>query len=338
MDIVTQGLLGAALAQTTARSRSAPDIAEVRVATLVGALAGMAPDVDALLRSQTDPLLFLDYHRHFTHALVFIPLGAAIVALVLAPFLGRRLGFGRLYLYAFSGYVLAGLLDACTSYGTHLFWPFMDRATSWHIIAIVDPVFSLILLIAVVWSFLKRRRASAWIGLSCCAGYLLLAGWQQHQALTSATTLASSRNHAPVHHIVKPTIGNIILWRSVYQWDGQIYADAIRVAPFAQAKTYAGESAPLLTQTALKGDALPDPALERFARFSEGWLVSHPTRSGLVGDARFSMLPTDLIPLWGIEPDPGHISGFRFVTDRTLSRTDRERFTHMLFGRTPTQQ
>ena len=41
---------------------------------MLGALAGAAPDLDVLIRSETDPLLALQYHRHFTHALLIAPL------------------------------------------------------------------------------------------------------------------------------------------------------------------------------------------------------------------------------------------------------------------------
>src|SRR5690606_29471703 len=50
----------------------------------LGALGGMAPDLDVIIRSASDPLLALEYHRHFTHSLAFIPIGGLLVA---APFL-----------------------------------------------------------------------------------------------------------------------------------------------------------------------------------------------------------------------------------------------------------
>ena len=114
MDIVTQGLLGATVAQACARPK------EVRLASLVGFCAPLLADADALIRSSEDPLLFLESHRHFTHALLFIPVGALLASLVRWVGLRSRLAFKRIYLYAFLGYATAGFLDACTSYGTHL--------------------------------------------------------------------------------------------------------------------------------------------------------------------------------------------------------------------------
>lgn len=66
MDPVSQGTLGAVFAQTQGSAKY------LGKAALIGALAGMAPDLDVLIRSNEDPLLFLEFHRQFTHSLLFI--------------------------------------------------------------------------------------------------------------------------------------------------------------------------------------------------------------------------------------------------------------------------
>ena len=68
MDPLTQGLLGATAA---ANSRLAK--APRAVALGLGFLGGLAADPDVLLRSTSDPLLFLPFPRQSTHSLVFIP-------------------------------------------------------------------------------------------------------------------------------------------------------------------------------------------------------------------------------------------------------------------------
>ncbi len=64
MDPLSQGVLGASASQSIA---SEPG--KQRLSLLVGLLAGMAPDLDVLIRSAEDPLLFLDFHRQFTNSL-----------------------------------------------------------------------------------------------------------------------------------------------------------------------------------------------------------------------------------------------------------------------------
>ena len=65
MDPFSQAAIGAAAAQSASAAKTA------RQALVIGAVAGMAPDLDVLIQSSTDPLLALEYHRQFTHSLLF---------------------------------------------------------------------------------------------------------------------------------------------------------------------------------------------------------------------------------------------------------------------------
>lgn len=77
MDPISQAALGALAPQALLRAPTATKRHLLRVGC-IGALAGMAPDLDVLIRSSSDPLLQLEFHRQFTHSLVFIPIGAAL--------------------------------------------------------------------------------------------------------------------------------------------------------------------------------------------------------------------------------------------------------------------
>ena len=87
MDPVTQGAVGAALPLAT-RNRS-----RVRLAATIGFIAGMAPDLDFLIRAPNDTLFFLEFHRQFSHSLFFIPIGSALIAISLYGLLGSLLSF-----------------------------------------------------------------------------------------------------------------------------------------------------------------------------------------------------------------------------------------------------
>lgn len=334
MDLLTQGLLGATLAQAGAPPWDA------RVAAGVGFGAGLLADADALIQSGQDPLLVLEYHRHFTHALVFIPVGALVAALLLWPLLRKRLSFPRLYGYALLGYGLAGLLDACTSYGTLLFWPFSDERVAWSIIAIVDPVFTLLLLGSLAIGWRGRRPAAARVGLALAAAYLALGVVQHLRALDVARELAASRGHPAQRLLVKPTMANLVLWRSVYVHGGRAYADGVRVGLPGNVRVFPGESAPLVDGSApLPAAPAGSVALEdvrRFVRFSDGYAALHPTRPHFIGDVRYAMLPTSVMPLWGVALNPADPDAHaRFVADRTLTPAMRQRFFDMLLGRSP---
>ncbi|MEX1237889.1 MAG: metal-dependent hydrolase, partial [Pseudomonadales bacterium] len=79
MDPVTQGVLGASLPQAASNyvvtHEPGTKLRQLGTIGWLGCLSGMAPDLDILIQSPTDPILFLEYHRQFTHALIFIPVG-----------------------------------------------------------------------------------------------------------------------------------------------------------------------------------------------------------------------------------------------------------------------
>ena len=114
MDPVTQGAFGAIFAQTISSKK------KILVGSIVGCFAGLAPDLDIFIRSASDPLLKLEYHRQFTHSLIFIPIGALIVTLFSRLLFKKYLSWSETYLFSFLGLATHGLLDACTSYGLSL--------------------------------------------------------------------------------------------------------------------------------------------------------------------------------------------------------------------------
>ena len=331
MDLVTQGLLGAALAQGGARRE------EVRTATGIGFAAGLLADIDILIRSSADPLLNLEFHRHFTHALVFVPIGALLAALLVWPLVRCRLGFGRTYLFALLGFSLSGVLDASTSYGTHLFWPFSASRVAWNIISILDPVFTLLLLGAVLWGLRQRMPTPARVGLVLAAAYLTL-GWYQHdQVEKAAMDLARLRGHSVERMVVKPTLGNLLLWRSVYLSGDQFHVDALRLVPGGTARIYPGGKLQHLVPRRdihVPPDSRLHRDLLRFDAFSDGHLVRHPRYESVLGDIRYAMLPDSLEPLWGIRVDMKQPDQHaRYETFRDASLASRKRFLSLLLGK-----
>jgi len=332
MDLLTQGLVGSALAQSFSESK-----AQHRAA-LCGAIAGLAPDLDTLISSSADPLLNLDYHRHFSHSLAFIPVGASIVALLIWFVARRRFSFRETWLACFLGYGTHGLLDACTSYGTHLLWPFALDRISWNLVSIIDPLFSLPLLILVILGVWHRRIWAPRAASLFCLSYLLFAFSQHRVAEIAQAELISQRDHNATKHIIKPSIGNIFLHRSVYLHDGIYYVDGIHVFPGLSPKIYpGGEIEALKIKEAfplLKEDTPQAKDVSRFDQLSDGYLCQHPEADEVIGDIRYGMLPTSKSPLWGVKinttnPD----ESVEFVKYRTVGKTDLNMFYRMLFRR-----
>ncbi|MCH6256636.1 metal-dependent hydrolase [Puniceicoccaceae bacterium K14] len=334
MDPISQGALGAIASASTAPKK------EIRIATLIGWAAGMLADADIFIRSKSDPLLNIEFHRHFSHSLIFIPIGAIIAALAFSPILRKQLHFSKIYLYALLGYATAGLLDACTTYGTQLLWPFSSSRIAWSIISIIDPVFTLTILALLVIGFFKRKAKLSQIAALFAFTYLVF-GYHQHQKASNAQfQLAESRGHAEAKKLsVKPSIGNLALWRSLYEHNGQLYIDAIRVNYFGYThQVYPGHAAPLVDKIELKasiplGSALAHD-IDRFAEFSDDYLIFHPSKENILADARYSMVPNSLEPLWGIEIDEQKPDVHApFLNFRSRDKTTIEKFKSMLFGK-----
>jgi inner membrane protein len=331
MDPVTHGLIGGTL------SGSFSDRQYLRPAALLGATAAMLPDLDVLIDSASDPLLQLEYHRQFSHSLFLAPVIALIATALWWWLIKKNMSFRQAYVFSLAGAATAGLADVFTSYGVQLFWPFATTLYSWNLISVFDPLFSLGLVIALAFAVYLKHRGAARYGIGWLTIYLAFAIGQQMRAQNVADSLAHQRNHHPKKVIVKPTIANELLWSIRYVNGDTLYADGVRLMPFADPLIYEGSSAPLLNWEVrfeeLKGRTLYDDIV-RFDALSNGVLIKHPNHENVIGDGRYAMLPTSVEPLWGIEIDttsPGRHVEFR--TFRDAPAKVRNRFLNMLLGR-----
>lgn len=300
MDPLSQGSLGASLAQGASNKTT------VRSAALLGCLGGLAPDLDILIFSTTDPLLFLEFHRQFTHSIFFIPIGALIVAAVLHRFLGKGLSFKQTYLFCLLGYATHGALDACTTYGTQLLWPLSNERFAWNNISIIDPLFTLPIFALVVIGTVKKipwlpRLAFIW-GIS----YLSFGLYQRDIAEAAGYQLAQERGHAPIRLEAKPGFANLFLWKVVYEANERFYIDAIRIG--YKPKVFPGTSVEKLQLEKhlswLDFGSQQATDVERFRWFSNDYLAMDPVTPNRVIDVRYSVVPNEIDPLWAIDLDP----------------------------------
>lgn len=333
MDPLTQGALGAALPLSCANRKQS------MAAALLGFLAGMAADLDVLIQSDSDPLLFLEYHRQFTHSLIFIPLGGLLCALALQRLLADRwrLTFRQTLLFCTLGYATHALLDACTTYGTQLLWPFSARRFAWNTISIVDPLFTLPLLAGVIVS---ARRARPWVARAALAWallYLSLGVWQRDRAEAVGWAIATDRGHQPLRLEAKPSFGNILLWKIVYETPERYHVDAVLTG--LSDRIYPGASVPKLDRERdlpwLRNDSQQALDVERFRWFSNGYIAPDPDNPHRVIDIRYSLVPNEVAPLWSIELRPGAGSDehAQYRTHRDVGGSPATRLWRMLLGR-----
>ncbi len=334
MDPISQGALGAALATSFPRGAS------LRQAALLGAMSGMAPDLDVLIQSPTDPLLFLEFHRQFTHALVFIPVGAAICAVLGYYLLRRRLAFGYCYFSCLLGYATHALLDSCTSYGTQLFWPFSNTRVDWCNVSVVDPLFTLPLLLLLGFALARRVNAQqgrywAMVGMVWVFGYLGLGVVQRERAEAVAYELAAQRNLAVDRLEVKPAFANLLLWRVITEADANYYVDAVRVG--LDSRVFPGSVAQKLDLAkhfpTLQAGTQQARDVERFRWFSQDFLALDPTQPRRIIDVRYATVPNDISGMWSVVvrdnlPVDEHIA---YETIRRVDDASTRRFGEMLW-------
>ena len=330
MDPLSQGTVGAAFAQSVANKNNIFKIG------FIGFLAGLIPDLDVLIQSSTDPILSLEYHRQFTHSLFFIPFGSLIVALLIFPLVKRSMSLKTVYFASLLGYATHGLLDACTSYGTQLFWPFSNERVSWNNISIVDPLFTIPVLILVVIAIRTKNKIFSFFGIGWIIFYLSLGFVQYERALSAAIELANMRGHNAERLTLKPSFGNLILWKSIYQHKDTFYVDAIRTA---QSSTWClGESIRAFDYQYhlpdLDEGSQQKNDIERFRWFSQDYL-GYDKEKNILTDVRYSMIPNQISPMWGliIDVQRGINEHAIWWTSRSLDQSQIDLFKDMLKGK-----
>jgi inner membrane protein len=298
VDPLTQGLLGAAAAQVVLHKQLG------RRAWLYGAIGGMAADLDVLIRDANDPMVAWTYHRHFTHSIAFIPIGGVISSI---PWVFRKKFAAQRKLIVAAttvGYATHALLDAFTSYGTQLWWPFASTRVAWHAVGIIDPIFTAALAIG-VWLTARRDRLRPVVAaLLFCAAYLGLGFVQRGRALAELERVAAANGDVPSRVEAMPLPITNVVWRGLYVARGEIHAYGLHVPWFGDITVRDGGTVAVAREPSkeIAGDPRTAAAFATFAWFCDGW-VAHETESRFV-DVRFSGQLAGTRGMWGIELRP----------------------------------
>ena len=315
----------------------------MRLALATGAAAGMAPDLDVLIRSSSDSLLAIEYHRHFTHALAFVPVGALAVALILWPFIHRwrpEVKFARVYLWSLLGVGSHGLLDALTSYGTRLYWPFSDERVAWNIISVIDPLFSAPLALLLMLGAWRRNRRLVRIAALWAIFYLGFGALQHHRAENIVVHWAEQRGLPIERALAKPGFANLVLWRGLVDDGERFHALAIRILPGRPTMVWEGSTVQHYRPEGVPPASRLAGDLARFEHFSSGWTYRYfrydTDDAAFIGDFRYAIDPAGQRPLWGILYDADDPSaGVEFERTSELTDAEREAFFSRLLGENP---
>jgi inner membrane protein len=289
MDSLTQIVLGGAVAAAIAPARHR------RAALLAGAALGTLPDLDSLPIAllTDDAVARMTWHRGASHSLLILPL-AAWAIWAWCRHRGGRVAESpvRWWWAILLALVTHPLLDAFTVYGTQLLWPLPVRPAMWSSLFIVDPLYTVWLLLACIAAFVLRERVAAQrallAGLALSTAYL---GWSlaaKAMVEGEAQRALAALGLADAPRFSTPTPLNTVLWRVVAMTpSGDV--EGFRSLADEGRMTFTGY--PSNVQALAEARAVP--AVARLSWFNHGFM-----RAQVVGN---ELLLSDL--RMGSEPD-----------------------------------
>ncbi len=173
MDSLTQATLGAAIGHAMLGEKIGGK------AAIIGAVVATIPDLDVLLTPFFNEVQKISLHRGYSHSIILSFLGAFFIAYILSKIKWTsQFSFWKLTLFVWLALFTHIMLDAFTTFGTQLFLPFSDYRVSFDSITIVDPFYTLPLLIGLLVSIFLQRKKGKYskansIGIIISSSYLL---------------------------------------------------------------------------------------------------------------------------------------------------------------------
>jgi len=287
VDSITHAAVGAALGEWLLGKRLG------NRALAWGALIGILPDLDALPLPFCDTAGVLWWHRGPSHSLLFM----IAVAVAVAPWLAKRWKRDKVSKVVAGFFVFAVwgshvLLDCFTVYGTAVWWPFPLPRVAFNQLFIIDPLFTLPLLVTLCWlAFLrtkkqqpKRRRLNAW-GLGLAACYVLLSVGMKFVVSAGFDADLARRGVTCRRRMEAPTPFNILLWRSVVDRGDEFWVGYRSV--------FEPQSSPVRWTVYPQGGSALDGMrdlreVKTLVRITDGWWIARPHANGAwLGDLRF---------------------------------------------------
>jgi inner membrane protein len=173
MDSITQGVLGAAIGEALLGKKTG------NKGAIIGAILATVPDLDVLLHLFYDKFDMLSIHRGYSHSILFSFIGSLLFAFLLSKTKWTQdIPFKRLLLFSWLCLFTHMLLDTFTAYGTQLFLPFSESRVGFDSINVVDPVYTIPLIIGLVFSlwiynYSPNRSAYNHYGIIISSLYLI---------------------------------------------------------------------------------------------------------------------------------------------------------------------
>ncbi|MEP4531597.1 MAG: metal-dependent hydrolase [Cyclobacteriaceae bacterium] len=283
MDSLTQIVLGAAVGEAVLGRKVG------NKAMLYGAIAGTIPDLDVLSSHFMDTSRSLEFHRGFTHSLVFSVLFAPLFAWLVTRYERHKdlRSWAWLFFWAF---VTHPILDAHTTWGTQLFWP-LDIRLAFKTIFVIDPLYTLPFLICLILAMVhnrtdRKRQYYNRLGLGLSSLYLLLSialkGYTYYQFKEALK--AQQIDYEDM--TTRPAAFNTILWNANVD-TGEAYL--LGDYSLFDSRPISFHSYP--KNQHLLGQLQDDERIQRMIKISKGWyMITEEEGSLFFNDLRFGLM------------------------------------------------
>ena len=285
MDSLTQATLGALCGELLLRKQLGWKGAAW------GFFFGTLPDLDIIMSPWLDAMDSLRNHRSLSHSIFLMLLMSPVFGLLLAK-LHKHISVKRASAFVLLTWFTHVFIDCFNSYGTQIFEPFSDYRVTLNNISIIDPLFTLPMLVGVIWALCINRESekrsrivaitTAWITFYTCVSFLFqsLAQRQFESQLTEAGITADDT-------ITSNTLGNIFLWRMIARDENHFYVSYWSI--------WDSKDRPTSIDAIPRNPELAAPfkdskAFETLDWFSQGWWKITPMSENSVAlvDLRFA--------------------------------------------------
>jgi len=288
MDSLTQIVLGASVGEAVLGKKVG------NKAMLYGAIAGTIPDLDVLARFFLDTVTATEWHRGFSHSIFF--------AIVAAPTFGWLISkierkseatFKDWSWLMFWGLFTHPVLDAFTTWGTQLFWPFYMRLAFQNIF-VIDPLYTLPFLVFLILTMFQKRTSPNRkiynrLGLTVSTAYLVTTLILKGFAYKEFTHALEVRGISYKAIDTRPTPFNSILWTANID-----VGDAYLIGnySFFDAEEIQFISYPKNQQ--FLGNLETNDKVKRLIDIAEGWYTVTKKEDNLFfNDLRFGLISLD---------------------------------------------
>ena len=287
MDSLTQATLGAAVGEALLGKKLG------NRAVAWGLLFGTLPDLDIIFSPFLDNARQLAFHRGASHSLLLMVIASFALAKPLANLWKKeKITPTRAGWFVFLAWSTHVLIDCFTVYGTSILWPFSETRVAFNNLFIIDPLYTLPLLVSLVWLCFcrtkktqkKRTRLLQW-GLGISTAYVALTFGLKEIASSAFDADLARREITYERRMEAPTAFNTLLWRSVVDRGDELWVGYRSV--------FESSSDPVRwTIYPRRAETLAGMEKEREVAtvkwFSRGWWIARPHAEGVwIADMRF---------------------------------------------------